>query len=75
MADYSVRTTVVKDDGANRFFWRSGELYLREEGREMLVATIAPHLTASLMIEIELYPQRKPAMEEARAKSLMPNQI
>ncbi len=44
MTDLKIYGEIRPDDGKNGFFWRNGESWLREHGKESRLLDIAPHL-------------------------------
>jgi hypothetical protein len=55
--------TIVPDDGSDGFFWRNGERWLRERGKESRILDLAPYLEARALMDL------LPEEEEARTKS------
>jgi hypothetical protein len=56
MPDLKIAVSIVDDDGADGFFWRNGEKWLRERGAEFRLLTIAPHLERDAMDAISARP-------------------
>jgi len=54
MSNMRVRQIVVPDDGSDGVFWRAGERWLREHGREYRLLDLAPHLEAKSAMELLL---------------------
>ncbi len=52
MADYRIYSYVSPDDGTDGFFWRKGEKWLREHGKEVRLLDIAPNLEAEAMLNL-----------------------
>ncbi len=53
MTDYRVLHEVVEDDKSDGCFWRQGEPWSRENGKETPLKELAPHLTKKMMMELD----------------------
>lgn len=51
--DLRIETHVMRDDGRDGIFWRNGERWLRENGKEARLLDIAPANEAMHMMELE----------------------
>jgi hypothetical protein len=49
--DVRVRHTVVPDDGSDGVFWRAGERWLRDKGKEYRLLDLAPHLEQQAVMD------------------------
>jgi hypothetical protein len=56
--DYCITQLLISDDGRDGVFWRRGERWMREKGREYRLFDVAPKLEAAAQLALSRLEQK-----------------